>query len=171
MDKKIKKIIITGPESTGKSTLAKQLAEHFESVYVPEFARTYIDHLNRSYREDDLIKIAKGQYDLEYFFYKRAKRFLFCDTSMLVLKIWSEYRFEKCDPWIQEQFEMEEDGLYVLCQTDVPWEPDPQRENPNDRQALYEIFRRELIKNKKEFIEVRGNQKTRLNYVIQSILH
>ena len=70
MDKKIKKIILTGPESSGKTTLAKQLAERFQTTWVPEFARTYLDNLTRPYREDDLLRIAQGQKDLETFFQK-----------------------------------------------------------------------------------------------------
>ncbi len=171
MDKKIKKIILTGPESSGKTTLARQLARYFNTVWVPEFARTYLDDLRRPYREDDLLRIAKGQRDLELFLEKKANRFLFCDTSLLVLKIWSEYRFGKCDPWILQELEKENDALYLLCSPDIPWQPDPQRENPNNRNELYGIYRNELIKYRKDYIQVSGNQKDRLNYSIQAILH
>ena len=166
---KIKKIIITGPESTGKTTLTSELAQYFKTMWVPEFARTYIDDLKRPYREDDLLRIAKGQRDLERFFYKKSNQYLFCDTSMLVLKIWSEYRFGKCHSWILEELE-KENALYVLCGTDVEWEADPQRENPNDRNELYEIYRKELIKYKKEYIEVSDNQEVRRNKVIRLLL-
>lgn len=167
MDKKIKKIILTGPESTGKSTLAKQLAQEYNTVWVQEFARTYLEGLNRTYREDDLLKIAKGQRDLEAFFYNRSNQYMFCDTSMLVMKIWSEYRFGKCDPWILEQLENEKDTSYILCGTDVPWQYDEQRENQNDRNDLYEKYLSELKFYQKEFLEVIGSQSVRAKHIAQ----
>lgn len=170
MDKKIKKIILTGPESSGKTTLAKQLARYFQTVWVPEFARTYLEDIRRPYRFNDLFRIAKGQHDLELFMEKKANRFLFCDTSLLVLKVWSEYRFGKCDPWILEQIEKEE-ALYFLCKPDIPWQPDPQRENPNDRDLLFSLYQNELKNYKKDYIQISGSQKDRLNYSIQSLLH
>jgi len=165
VDKKIKKVILTGPESTGKSTLAKQLAQKHKTVWVPEFARTYLEGLNRKYCKDDLLKIAKGQHDLESFFYKKSNQYLFCDTSMLVMKIWSEYLFGKCDPWILEQLENEKNVIYILCGTDVPWEFDEQRENPNDRNELYEKYLSELKFYQKKYVEVSGNQGVRLGFV------
>ena len=169
MDKKIKKIILTGPESTGKSTLAKQLALEYNTVWVPEFARTYLEGLNRTYREDDLLKIAKGQRDLESFFYKKSNQYMFCDTSMLVMKIWSEYRFGKCDPWILEQLENEKNTIYILCGTDVPWGFDEQRENPNDRNVLYGKYLSELKFYQRKFIEIAGNELVRVNEVSRSL--
>ena len=165
MDKKIKKIITTGPESTGKSTLMQELANYYQTQYVPEFARTYIECLKRPYREDDLIKIARRQYDLELFFLKKSNQYLCCDTSMLVLKIWSEYRFGKCHPWIEEQFQ-KENGLFILCGTDVPWEFDLQRENSNEREDLYQLYRNALINYGKNYVEVIGSQDVRLEAVI-----
>lgn len=170
MDKKIKKIILTGPESTGKSTLAKRLAQEYNTFWVPEFARTYLEGLNRPYREDDLLKIAQGQVDLASFFYKRSNQYLFCDTSMLVMKIWSEYRFGKCHPWILEQFEMEKDAVYILCGIDVPWEFDEQRENAHDREVLYNRYKEELKKSRKAFLEVAGNQEVRIAQVSRYLI-
>lgn len=170
VEKKIKKIIFTGPESTGKSTLAKKLAQVYNTVWVPEFARTYLEGLNRPYREDDLLKIAQGQRDLESFFSKKTNQYLFCDTSLLVMKIWSEYRFGKCDSWILEQLENEKNATYILCGTDIPWEYDEQRENPNDRIELYEKYLSELKFYQKEFIEVAGNQEVRLESVARYLI-
>jgi len=165
VDKKIKKIITTGPESTGKSTLALELANHLETQYVPEFARTYLDCIKRPYREDDLITIAKRQRELELFLSKKSNQYLCCDTSMLVLKIWSEFRFGKCHPWIKEAFQKEE-GLFVLCGTDVPWAFDPQRENPNEREEIYQLYKIALVDYGKEFVEVSGDQNARLEMVL-----
>ena len=171
LDKKIKKIILTGPESSGKSTLTQQLAQYFNTAWVPEFARTYLMDLNRPYREDDLPRMAKMQNELEAFLSKKANRFLFCDTGFLVFKIWSEVRFGKCDPWILEQLKKEENVLYILCMPDFTWQPDPLRENPNDRDQLLKKYQAELKNYNKTYIQVSGNQKNRLNYSIQSILH
>jgi NadR type nicotinamide-nucleotide adenylyltransferase len=165
VDKEIKKIIFTGPESTGKSTLAKKLSQLYNTVWVPEFARTYLEGMNRLYREEDLLKIAQGQHDLESFFLKRTNKYLFCDTSMLVMKIWSEYRFGKCHPWILEQLENEKNASYVLCGTDISWENDELRENPNDRDELYQKYLSELKFYQKEFIEVSGSQNDRIGKV------
>ncbi len=165
VDKKIKKIITTGPESTGKSTLTLELAQNLQTQYVPEFARTYIESIKRPYREDDLIKIAKGQRDLEMFFLKKSNQFLCCDTSMLVLKIWSEYRFGKCHPWIETQFQ-KEDGIFILCGIDVPWEFDPQRENPNEREELYQLYLSTLMNYNKKYIEVSGSQELRMMKIL-----
>lgn len=170
VNKKIIKIIATGPESTGKSTLMQQLATHYQTQYVPEFARTYLECLKRPYRENDLIKIAQGQRDLELFFLKKSNQYLCCDTSMLVLKIWSEYRFGKCHPWIEEQFQ-KENGIFILCGTDMPWEFDSQRENPNEREELYQLYRSVLIDYGKQYIEASGNQEIRLAAVIEDMNH
>lgn len=169
VEKKIKKIILTGPESTGKTTLAKQLAQVYNTVWVPEFARTYLKGLNRPYREDDLLKIAQGQDDLESFFSKKTNQYLFCDTSMLVMKIWSEYRFGKCHPWILEQLENEKNAIYILCGTDILWEYDEQRENPKDRNELYAKYLSELKFYQKKIIEVAGSQEVRISQVARFI--
>jgi len=89
----IKKIAITGPESTGKSELAKKLAKHYNTVWVPEFSREYIDNINRPYDYDDIIEIAKGQLNREKEAEKKANKFLFCDTELIVAKIWSEFKY------------------------------------------------------------------------------
>ena len=91
------KIILTGPESTGKSTLAKQLAEHYQVDWVAEYARTYIQSLNRLYEEADLAKIAMGQQQRISQKEMKNPPLLFCDTSFLVLKVWAEYKYGRCD--------------------------------------------------------------------------
>lgn len=138
------KVIITGPESTGKSTLSAQLAEAFGALWVPEYARDYIEQLNRTYHESDLLEIAKGQVKREDEYARQAKQLYFCDTSLEVIKIWSEFKFKRCHPWIIEQYQKHKADLYLLCAPDLPWVDDPQRENPNDRNRLFEIYRQEL---------------------------
>ena len=135
------KIIITGPESSGKTTLCKQLSNNFNIPLTKEFARSYIDNLDRNYIIGDLLSIAKGQLKSEI-----GSQFL--DTDLITIKIWSEYKYGSCDNWILDQIEKQktEKRFYLLCKPDIPWEPDKQRENPNDREILFKIYRQELEK-------------------------
>ncbi len=139
-----RKVIITGPESSGKTTLARELAAQLSGVWVAEYARHYLEQLGRPYGEDDLLAIAKGQLLWESFLASTTPPYLICDTSMLVIKVWSEYRYGRCHPWVEEQFQKSRDTLYLLCAPDIPWEADPLRENPDDRNALLTLYREEL---------------------------
>ncbi len=131
---KFLKIAIVGPESSGKSTIAQQLANHFQTNMVPEYARAYIKRINRPYTEEDLLEIAKGQIALEEKLAKETEGILICDTTLLVIKIWSEVKFGRCDPWIQKRFLNNFYSCYFLCDIDIPWEEDPQREHPDPEQ-------------------------------------
>lgn len=152
----IKKIVITGPESSGKTTLAEQLAEVFGTVWVPEFARQYLNDLGRPYVAADLLEIARGQVKLEDEMAAQANGLLFLDTSLEVIKIWSEVRFGKCEPWILKQLQARLPDHYLLCLPDLPWVPDPQRENPDNRDVLLGIYRRELNSLGVKFTKVSG---------------
>ena len=124
------KIVLTGPESTGKSTLAKRLADHFGASMVPEFARYFIDSLDRDYIEPDLLEIAKGQLDYEQHQSLLTNQLLICDTNLLTIKIWSEFKFGKCDPQILRWIEALKYDHYLLCGTDVAWQFDPAARKP-----------------------------------------
>jgi NadR type nicotinamide-nucleotide adenylyltransferase len=163
------KIVLTGPESTGKTTLAQQLARHFGTIWVPEFARSYLDDLHRPYEQHDLLEIAKGQVELEESFSKKANGLLFLDTSLEVIKVWSEVRYGRCHPWILEQCQQRRHDLYLLCQPDVPWAFDPQRENPGDREFLFEIYRKELTALNAEFVELAGVNRHRFQNAVNTI--
>ncbi|GAB3827683.1 AAA family ATPase [Pontibacter rugosus] len=156
------KIAITGPESTGKSTLAEQLAEIYKTVWVPEYARSYVGNLGRSYILKDIEAIAHGQLALEKQVAQQADTLLFADTDMLVLKIWSEHAFGHCPDWIQQQLQTQGYNLYLLMGVDLPWEPDPQREHPHLRQYFYDWYKRELEVLQVPFAEIRGQQEERL---------
>ncbi|WKN41810.1 ATP-binding protein [Tunicatimonas pelagia] len=138
------KIVTTGPESSGKTTLAKALAECYQVAWVPEYARDYLNGLDQDYQEKDLLEIAKGQIQREDEAAKNKPDLLICDTSLIVIKIWSEYRYGRCHPWILEQVEQRSVDLYLLCSPDIPWEADPLRENPTDRDELFEFYERAL---------------------------
>jgi NadR type nicotinamide-nucleotide adenylyltransferase len=133
----IKKILILGPESTGKSTLAKDLSTHFLEPWAPEFSRVYLENLGRDYDFEDLSKIAKGQLKAEDDAGQTAKEFLFCDTDLRVIHIWSAHRFGKTSPWILEEIETRVYDLILLTDIDMDWEPDPLREHPEPEMRFY----------------------------------
>ena len=133
------KIIITGPESSGKTTLCKQLSNHLNIPFAKEFARSYIDNLDRIYIPGDLLSIAKEQL-------KSELNSQLLDTDLITIKIWSEYKYGRCDKWILDQIEKQktEKRFYLLCKPDIPWQPDKQRENSNEREELFKIHKQEL---------------------------
>jgi len=169
MEKKIVKIAITGPESTGKSMLAKQLAEHYHTVWVPEFARGYIDSLSRPYNQKDILLIAKGQLRSEKEYFNRAGTFLFCDTELIVTKIWSEVKYRCCHEWILQKISENKYDLYLLCNIDLPWEDDPQREHPDKRQYLFDLYVKELSARVLPYFIISGVGKDRFNNAIRVI--
>ena len=163
------KIAITGPESTGKSTLSEQLAGHYQTVWVPEYARTYIGNLGREYTIDDIEAIARGQLQLEEQMQTIAATILISDTDLLVLKIWSEHAFGRCPDFIVDKLQHQDYNLYLLMGVDLPWEPDPQREHPHLRQYFYDWYKRELEALQAPFAEVGGQQQERFRNATQHI--
>jgi NadR type nicotinamide-nucleotide adenylyltransferase len=162
MLKRILKIAVTGPESTGKSRLAKELAEHYSTVFVPEVAREYIDRLDRPYNQEDILKIAKWQINEEERWLQHAKHLLFCDTELIVTKIWSEVKYGNCDPWILQKIKENRYDLFLLCDIDLPWEADPQRESPHMREKLFDLYHDELTRRGLPFEVVSGTGQERL---------
>ena len=147
------KIALVGPESTGKSDLAAALALHYNSTWVKEYAREYLNNLKRDYEYADLVKIAKGQIELEEkailianenIAPLGARGLLFCDTNLTVIKIWSEFKFGKCDEWITKEIKNRPYDIHLLTDIDLPWQDDPLRENPNNRKELFELYVSEL---------------------------
>ncbi len=152
----LKRVSITGPESTGKSKLAQWLAKEYHTLQVPEYAREYLESSGPDYVLEDVIKIARGQLKRENATAIKAHRVLFCDTDLLVTKIWCEVVFGSCPPWIENQFHAHRYDLYLLCYPDIPWEPDPLRENPDDRDKLFILYQKTLIENRLPFRIVKG---------------
>lgn len=166
---RIRKIVVIGPESTGKSTLAASLATHFDTVWVPEYAREFIDRLNRDYQESDLIDIAKGQIASEVNLEAQANNLLICDTNLLVLKIWSEYKYGACDQEILDLIKKRKYDLYLLTYIDVPWSDDPQREHPHLRDFFYSAYKNELAARNLPFVEIKGEFYERKKRAIEAI--
>jgi len=162
----MKQIVFTGPESTGKSTIAEAVATHYGIDWVREYARIYLQNLGRNYQEKDLLTIAKGQISAEQKLIKKDAPFLVCDTSLLVLKIWSEFKYGRCHPWILKHLHQKPASLYFLCNIDIEWEYDPLREHPKQRILLFDRYRKELNALKIPYIIIRGDKKQRLKQVL-----
>lgn len=165
----IVKVAIVGPESTGKSELSEFLAKHYNTSWVPEYARGYIENLVHPYTEEDLVTIAHGQMRLEKTWLTDANRLLICDTTLLVIKIWSEFKYGVCDPRIVEGLKQSRYDLHLLTYVDVPWQEDPQREYPERRHELYEIYLKEIKAMNVPFVEIRGERNERRKTAIEAV--
>ena len=145
----IKRIVICGPESTGKSTMTENLSVHFNTNYVDEFAREFLqkkwDIVNEVCTKEDLIKIARGQIELENTKIKSANKLIFCDTNISTTIAWSKTHFDGfCDPWILSQSKLLKYDYYLLLNTDVAWIKDDLRDSPNDREKMFLAHKFEL---------------------------
>lgn len=165
----IKRIAIVGPECTGKSSIAVSLTSHYKTQWVPEFAREYLNQLGREYVQRDLIEIAKGQLSAEDELAQKATHILICDTNLVVIKIWSEFKYGNCDPEIIQLLNSRMYDLHLLTDIDIPWENDPLREHPNERQTLFNIYQSELEKMNVPFIKISGSEEQRNSMAIQAI--
>lgn len=165
----MKKIAITGPESTGKSWLARELAKHYKTAWVPEFARDYLTSLARPYDYNDILEIAQNQFRNNQEAEAKASRLLFCDTELIVTKIWCDVKYGKCHPWIEEHIQKQNFDLYLLTDIDLPWEPDPQREHPHMRQHLIELYINELESLNFPYRIVSGRQEERLRNAMKAV--
>ena len=164
-----RKIVLLGPESTGKSTLTKELAEHYQTRFVPEYARQYIEELDRAYDEADLLKIAREQIQLEEQANLKPNRFLFYDTNLITIKIWSDFKYGRTDPWILESLKTRSYDFYLLVDIDLPWECDPQREHPEQRQELFDLHKNHLVLNRLPYWVISGVEEQRLQNAIEVI--
>jgi len=171
----IKKIVILGPESTGKSTLCKQLAAHYNTAWVEEYAREYLLKNGTAYTFESLLDIAKGQIKLEDEATAKLSTInhqpstLFCDTDMHVMKVWCEFVFDKCHHWILNRIAERKYDLYLLCNIDLPWVKDVLREYPDlvNRQKLYNHYKDTLINQHVPWVEISGGYEERLQKGIE----
>ncbi|NOU46261.1 MAG: ATP-binding protein [Bacteroidales bacterium] len=165
----LRKIAITGPESTGKSWLAGHLAKEFNTVWIPEYAREYLSGKDTAYVLEDVVEIAKGQLAHEHRMIDKANQFLFSDTEMLVCKIWTDFVFNQIPDFIKQAYENQYYDLYLLCDIDLPWEPDPLREHPNSRQIIFDKYKMELTQANLPFAVISGFGENRLKHAINVI--
>lgn len=165
------KIVLYGPESTGKTTLAKALAAHFNTIWIPEFARDYLQEKWDKRRElctiDDLLPIAKGQIRLENEGLKRANQWMFCDTNVLTTAVYSQIYYNTCDDALLEAAKKNQYDLYLLTAIDVPWEKDDLRDKPNEREMLLEQFKNALDTYQLPYILISGEKEARLKTAIR----
>jgi NadR type nicotinamide-nucleotide adenylyltransferase len=142
---RISKIVVIGPESTGKTTLASQLAAHFDDIWLPEYAREYVEQLQGPYTYNDVVRIAEMQVKLDAEYSARAKKFLFFDTDLIITKIWFKWVYNQVPDWIDAYLGNNRPDLYLLCATDLLWVPDNARENGGEaREKLFAEYKNEL---------------------------
>jgi NadR type nicotinamide-nucleotide adenylyltransferase len=160
----MRRISLTGPESAGKSSLAAQLAAHYGTTFVPEYARAYLEENGSAYTLADLEAIAHGQLAAEDAAAAQATGFLFCDTDLLVIKIWAENAFGACPAWVLAALARPRYALTLLLAPDLPWTPDPLREHPDPAQRwhFYALYRAELVSRNWPFVDINGPPAQRL---------
>ncbi|MGO4820349.1 MULTISPECIES: DUF4301 family protein [unclassified Flavobacterium] len=167
------KIAMFGPESTGKTTLAIQLADHYKTAWVPEFARDYLqkkwDQKQQICTVDDMLPISYGQTTLENEKLLIANKYLFCDTNLMVTKVFSEVYYDYCDPLLNKAAQEHDYDLFFLTDIDVPWEKDDLRDRPQGRESVFTVFKKSLIENNKPFITLSGDKDLRLKKAIAII--
>ncbi len=177
----LKKIVIIGPESTGKSSLCDQLAEHYDTIWCKEYAREYLLENGTDYTYDDLLTVAKGQVRLEEKAtetvrsmgqqYNNASSLLFIDTDMYVMKVWCEFVFDKCHQWILDQVVARKYDLYLLCNVDLPWVKDELREYPDleNRLKLYHIYKDIMINQITPWVDISGDYEERFEIAKKAV--
>ena len=144
--KSISKIVITGPESTGKTELAQALALKYRTLWVPEYARNYVENLDRPYDYNDVVRIAQHQIiEEETYTAKAGQGILFFDTWLVITKVWFDLVFGKCPDWVSDHISSSKIDLFLVCNTDLPWIADPVRENGGEkRDQLLKLYCEEI---------------------------
>ncbi|MFD0863509.1 AAA family ATPase [Sungkyunkwania multivorans] len=168
------KVVLFGPESTGKTTLSKQLAHHYNTVWVREYAREYLqdkwNNERKTCEPKDLLPIAMGQMKMENDLAQKANEVLICDTDLLETKVYSEaYYTGSCDPTLEKYALENSYDLYFLTYIDVPWEKDDLRDKPHERKRMFDYFHNTLIKYDRPYVLLKGTREERLRTAIAQI--
>lgn len=173
--KKLKKIVVLGPESTGKSTLCDALSKHYQTIWCEEYAREYLSKNGKAYTYENLLTIAEGQIANEEDATKKAtqenKSHLIIDTDMYVMKVWCEYVFNNCHPYILDQISKRQYDAYLLCDIDLPWTADEMREYPDEqpRKELFALYKELLMNQNTPWGIVSGTGEARTKNAINLI--
>lgn len=170
--KNMLRVAILGPESTGKTELAKSLAEYFQVDWVPEFARAYVESLSRPYEYEDVCRIAAHQIDEELFYENHpndGKKFVFFDTDLIITKVWFDYKYGKVPKFLQERLNCHFFDFYLLCYPDLPWQPDSVREHGDDREFFFNWYKQEIEKTGKSVSIITGIGNERLQNAIRAL--
>jgi nicotinamide riboside kinase len=162
------KFAFTGPESSGKTTLSKAIAEKIQANYYPEFSREYLNKRNGTYTKKDLDEIALGQFE---FINQIDKKNQVYDTEMLVIQIWSEFKYHSCSELILNLVQQQQIDHYFLCSPDIPYEEDPLRECPEQRDELFDIYLNKLKTYKVPFSIIKGTPSERIEKTLEIILN
>lgn len=164
------KIVLTGPESTGKSTLTELLAKKFSVPFIPELAREYLNNKHQKYTYDDIVEIAKLQIATERELLKKNCNFIFLDTDLIITKIWFLHCYGKCPNFVDDYLKNEsKPAFHLLCYYDLPWEPDPLRENPHIRNILFEKYKKEIENYSFDYSIIKGYGDDRINLAISLV--
>ena len=166
----MKRVVVTGSECTGKTTLARALAKHYETVWVPEYAREFVVEKGTEPDHSDVDAIARGQIDLEEPVAASRPRLLILDTDLLSTAVYSRHYYGDCPLWIEEAVRQRASDLYLLAGIDVPWVPDgDQRDRGDRRDEMQGLFRQALVSNGFVFVEIGGPPTSRLTDSISAI--
>jgi nicotinamide riboside kinase len=161
-------ITLTGPESTGKTTLAGQLSDHFGWPMTKEIAREVLS-FGGSYHEHDVYRMALKQYETIDTAANPDHAFFIADTDLLTYRIWLSYKYGHCAPWLEALSRRQKPVLYLLCKPDIPWEFDPLRENPNELIQLFELYKSHLEEENVPYFIIEGQGKDRILAAISAI--
>lgn len=161
MEEVARRVVLTGSESTGKTALTADLARHYGAVWVPEYVRGYAEWKRAPLDASDVEPIGLGQVAAQDRALALAKRLLLLDTDLLSTAIYARHYYGAIPEWIEAAATTRRADLYLLCDIDVPWAPDPQRDRPREREAMQALFRDELVARRCRFVEIRGSWRER----------
>lgn len=166
----IRRVVVTGSECTGKTTLAAALADHYRTVWVPEYAREYVSARGSPPVAEDVEPIAKGQMRSEDVLARPVNRLLILDTDLISTAIYSRHYFGGCPAWIEEEIRRRKADVYLLAGIDVPWEPDgDQRDRGDRREEMQDLFREALVRRGIPYVELTGSHSRRLETATRAI--